>query len=254
MVKHLIPVHISGSATGPKRSKRALFDFIGTLAKSLFGTATETDIEQVGRHVQHIESETTSMGENLRKINEHLSSFIKMSDARIANAISGIQNNHHILATLAHKTDITQYLMLILANTIAVSDNYSRLELASEEWILGAQTLLNGFLPFQLVPPRKLKEILDDLSTSLSSSYPGWKISHMDPGFYYTVRDITFTKSDTYLYVSIKIPMSSISSFYDLYTLIALNVQLPFSQAFYAHASAVHTSNQGLNGGEVRVV
>ena len=46
----------------------------------------------------------------------------------------------------------------------------------------------------------------------------------MDLGFYYSNRDVTFAKSDKILYVTIRIPLSSVSTFFDLYSVISAPV------------------------------
>ena len=46
----------------------------------------------------------------------------------------------------------------------------------------------------------------------------------MDPAYYYSVRDVSFTKSVKFLYIALKFPLSNTASFYDIYSIISLSV------------------------------
>ena len=223
-VKKLIPVQIT-MPSGP-RTKRGLFPFLGQIAKSLFGVATEGDTQHVMQHVQLIESRTEKLQKNFVRLSNSLSSVIETTDERLANALAGVKNNHNIVSKLAKRSQVTDYLMLMMRNTLISSDHYLRVEMLAEKWIEGAQVLLSGFLPLQFIPPKMLRVVLNELVSSISTQYPDWEVTHLDPGFYYTLRDVSFTKSDKFLYISVTIPLSSTASFYDIYSVLAISVPL----------------------------
>lgn len=61
-------------------NKRALLQFIGTLAKGLFGTATMYDVELLAKHVNALNTRTRHLTQALQQHGGHLSSFVKVVD------------------------------------------------------------------------------------------------------------------------------------------------------------------------------
>lgn len=59
-----------------KRQARALLPFIGSLSKSIFGTATMDDVNILAGHINALNSKTEKMAKALEQHSAHLSSFI----------------------------------------------------------------------------------------------------------------------------------------------------------------------------------
>ena len=156
------------------RSKRALFGFIGQIAKSLFAVVTEDDTQKIAAQIHQVESGLHSAQDEIVKNSETLSSLVRTTDTRLTNAVSGIENNHRLLSQLSSNAALSNYLIFIMRNALVSTDHYFRLELLAESWLASAETLLSGYLPLQLVAPAKLRTVLSDLAASLSTSHPNW--------------------------------------------------------------------------------
>lgn len=75
---------------GSSRTKRGLFDFIGQISKSLFGTATTSDINALKRHMQILNNNNVKLARAMAQQDEHLSSFISTVDDRFNNIMSAV--------------------------------------------------------------------------------------------------------------------------------------------------------------------
>ena len=85
------------------RSKRSLLPFIGDLSHSLFGTATEKEMNEVRKHVELLEKRSDRMNEAFSNFSDHLYSFIQVSISRYENLEVGIMDNHQALGILANR-------------------------------------------------------------------------------------------------------------------------------------------------------
>lgn len=94
-IYRLIP---EGKKTPKSRGKRSLFGFVGQLSRSIFGTATEDDVNLLAKHINALKRNTQNIVSSVQQHEEHLSSFIKASDERMSNLRNGIQENHLAIA------------------------------------------------------------------------------------------------------------------------------------------------------------
>lgn len=107
---------------GSSRQKRGLFDFVGKIAKSLFGTATSDDINALKRHMQTLNNNNVKLAQAMAQQDHHLSSFISTVDKRFNNVMSAVQKNHQdaiALSSLAHRSmDALEHEFVILCELI----------------------------------------------------------------------------------------------------------------------------------------
>ena len=64
------------------RNKRGLFDIVGKVSKSLFGTATTEDAQILANHIKQIEEREAISQSNFEVIQDNLQSFMIKSTAR----------------------------------------------------------------------------------------------------------------------------------------------------------------------------
>ena len=96
-----------GSSQSKRRHKRGLFDFVGQISKSLFGTATSADINTLKRHMQVLNNNNVKLAQAMALQDKHLSSFITTVDDRFNNVMNAVQKNHEdtvALTDLAHRS------------------------------------------------------------------------------------------------------------------------------------------------------
>ena len=90
-IKFLIPKIQVRSTKG--RQTRALLSFVGSLSKSLFGTATMDDVNILASHINALVRKTNAMSNALVQHGSHLSSFMMLAHQRMTNLKNGIKNN-----------------------------------------------------------------------------------------------------------------------------------------------------------------
>ena len=230
MVKQLIPFQVGDM----KKSKRAILDFVSTIGKSLFGFAKNSDVKILVSHINQIETNENITSHQLIQLGTQLSSFMNTTNKRIDNAMEGVADNHNLIMKLNRVvtsnaksvTFITNVIGQLLKTQIITSSTFGQIEREVQNWVLGAQTLLEGYFLMQFVTPAQLTDVLQEVDRLLSRQYPLFSVSHTDPGYYYQNRDVTFTKSEKYIYISIKIPVSSSTAYFDIYSLYSLPIPL----------------------------
>ena len=98
-----------------------------------------------------------------------------------------------------------------------------RTNLYQEEQAL--QVLLQGYLPYLLVPPHELTHTLQDISDILPT-LGSFQISHREIGYYYHLNDVTYQRVDDNFYVKIKIPLTTTTTLFTLYRMNAVPIPL----------------------------
>ena len=103
---------------GTSRVKRGLFDFIGEISKSLFGTATASDISTLQRHMQTLNRNNAKLAKAMAVHEKHLSSFISTVNKRFDNVMNAVEQNHRdavMYATQAqHSIDAVEHEFMLL--------------------------------------------------------------------------------------------------------------------------------------------
>lgn len=211
---------------GSSRSKRGLFDFVGKISKSLFGTATSGDITTLQRHMQTLNNNNIKLAKAMAQQDHHLSSFIEAVDERFNNVVAAVRQNHQdavSLSVLAHNSmDALDHEFLILSDLIIKQTNVSaQREKELEHIKLGLHDLVKGKLSPFLLTPHILKSSIDQVQSIISDKFPKFHISNKDPLFYYSMGEFLFTRLHTELYLTLKIPISPFQqpmSMYKVYT------------------------------------
>ena len=132
---------------------RSLLPFVGSLSKSLFGTATMDDVNILASHINMLTRHTNDMTRALVQHNDHLSSFMKLSDSRMNNLKRGIKNNAEAITLLANKLSNISELEASLANISEVLLNQVNkvavFKNKMDKLVAAIQTLVEGKLsPF----------------------------------------------------------------------------------------------------------
>ena len=203
-----------GSSQSKRRHKRGLFDFVGQISKSLFGTATSADINTLKRHMQVLNNNNVKLAQAMALQDKHLSSFITTVDDRFNNVMNAVQKNHEdtvALTDLAHRSmDALEHEFLLLSQMILKQVNVSaQLEKELEHIKLGIHDLVKGKLSPFLMSPHNLKSCLHQIQAILDTKYSKFSIIHKDPLYYYSNGDFLYTRTHSHLYITLKIPISS---------------------------------------------
>lgn len=88
-----------------KEILKTILPFIGSLSRSLFGTATIEDVQLLARHVNALNARTTKFALAMLQYDAHLSSFISIVNNRTTNLLKGIQLNAKVINNIAAAVD-----------------------------------------------------------------------------------------------------------------------------------------------------
>lgn len=209
-IYHLIPE--TGSL--PKsRGKRALLGFVGQFSRSLFGTATEDDVNLLARHINALKKNTYNIMSSVQQHEEHLSSFIKASDERMSNLKNEIQQNHMAIAHIhtqlqgSFKTKEKSIISMNHLVTKQVQES-QKLETMLTELETGFYDLLGGKLSPFILPEGIVHQTVNEIQGLLHSKYPGFYLSLTSPSQIYKSGRFLFTRQESKVYITVKFPMS----------------------------------------------
>ncbi|KAK3097343.1 hypothetical protein FSP39_008811 [Pinctada imbricata] len=198
---------------GSSRSRRGLFDFIGDISKSLFGTATSDDVNTLKRHMEILNKNNKKVVKAMAMQEKHLSSFISTVNHRFDNVMSAVHENHKdtvALTSLLHTSiDALEHEMIILEELILKQTNASsQLKLSLEHLKLGIHDLVKGKLSPFLITTNAIKSSIRQVQTIINEKFPHFHIIHKDPLYYFSYGDFLFSRSRSKLYLLLKIPIS----------------------------------------------
>ncbi|CAC5379943.1 unnamed protein product [Mytilus coruscus] len=194
------------------RNGRAIFPFIGSMAKGLFGLATMSDVQLLANHINALNAKSKSITEALQQHSDHLSSFVKVIDKRTSNLMQGIKDNSLEIQTVAHSFQLA-----------IVSSEQSMLQNAFQH----VQSLVEGRISPFLIPKHDFSRTLHQIQSTLNKKYPGFFLTHSHPSYYYTTSNFIFTRNFSSLFITVQFPVSSHAQPLQLYKIISLPVPTP---------------------------
>ncbi|XP_076058519.1 uncharacterized protein LOC143035534 [Oratosquilla oratoria] len=188
--------------TTTSRTKRGLFDFMGIISKSLFGTATEQDIQTIHSHIGKITRVLHQQGKlidlnskNIDLLADSVNSVIdKFNDlAQFTNSqLSQITNSQNALFFLHHLKELDKELDSLLEHSNLIQRDI---------WNAHA-----GVVDFQMITPTQLSQTLRRAHNTLQLTpfFSKHEIQH-----YYPILSSTIFQQ----FILIHIPMDPIKRF-----------------------------------------
>ncbi|CAC5376587.1 unnamed protein product [Mytilus coruscus] len=101
------------------RTRRGLFDFIGSISNSLFGTATVDDVRNLARHINVIAKHNNKLAAAMAKHDEMLTSYMTQTDKRFENVMDAVKTNFEAIENSTNQInrDIKTYQLINLKLT-----------------------------------------------------------------------------------------------------------------------------------------
>ena len=158
------------------RNKRGLFDIVGKVSKSLFGTATTEDAQILANHIKQIEKKEAISQSYFEVIQDNLQSFMIKSTARADLLDRTIKMNMEYINETRIRTraqteelsiQLKQWINILHVYGTQYADTLSDIRFNLNEELHALQTLLEGFLPVYFAPPAKLASVLDNIKHDL---------------------------------------------------------------------------------------
>ncbi|KAK3088640.1 hypothetical protein FSP39_021771 [Pinctada imbricata] len=228
-IHQLIPASVlpkQDTFFGRSRSRRGLFDFIGKISKSLFGTATSSDINTLKRHMQALNRNNVKIAKAMATQEKHLSSFISSVDERFQNVMNAVKQNHNDAVALSKlmssSFDALSHEVMILETLAIEQINASaKLDLTLEHLKTGVHDLVKGKLSPFLLSPHAIRTSINQVQNIIDAKFSLFNIIHKDPTYYYSHADFLYTRLHSKLYITLKIPISPFKhplSLYQIYS------------------------------------
>ncbi|OWF53805.1 transmembrane protein ORF68 [Mizuhopecten yessoensis] len=216
---------------GSRRSKRGLMDFIGDVSKSLFGTATSSDVDNLKQHMQAMNNDNIKLAKAMTQEAHQLTSFVSTVNERFDNVIKAVRDNHDESVTLAQQfssaMDGMQHEYILLENRMLKQINSSAvLEKHLEHVQLAIHDFAKGKLSPFILSPQTIISTLKQVQNILSTRYPGTNIIHFDPIHYYSFANFLYARHSSNLYILLKIPISSFVQPLSLYKVYSYPVPI----------------------------
>ena len=221
-----------------KRSKRsAWFPFIGTIGSKLFGVATQSDLKQVNKGLK-----------TLKESNKEILHLLKNSMSVINKTDQNVQINRKVINQLVKATNILDRRVKLLyetyAHRISFELDYTQMsiELHSVFHIINSalgslrtlftrlssqvNNLYIGALPYDLIPPKTLQNVLLDIQKQLPPSLmlPHPVTDHLDK--YYKQLHTILIPDKMRFHVLTSVPLVHTKDQYDVYKIINLPIPL----------------------------
>ena len=218
--------------TKSPRRARGLFNIVGEISKSLFGTATTKDQDVLTTHIEDITDRTSNVNERLTSLEDSLGSYLVQQtthDELIERAMT--INEQYINLTAIQLQRETRQVELRVAEAInfvhltnlhyttTLNDIY--LEIKSK--VDAVHDLLRGYLPKELVSVKEMKDTITHVASEVSKKNS--KLTHVNHAYYYHVDDIDYKREGNLLFIKVKLPISQIEALFRVYH--AQSIALP---------------------------
>jgi hypothetical protein len=113
-----------------------------------------------------------------------------------------------------------------MRNTFLFNDAVSAMQQAARDWEDGLQLLVQGYLPSQLVSKQILGTVLHQVTAVLKEQFPRFVLGHSKTPWYYAHPLARYSAMDTYLLITIRIPLVISGGHFKMYSVESYSVQL----------------------------
>ena len=203
------------------RSKRSLLPFIGDFSHSLFGTATEKEMNQVREHVELLEKRSDRMNEAFSKFSDHLSSFIQVSNSRYENLEVGIMDNHQALGILANRQAALSASLRddMKLSSLLTQEVYLAMSLKQglQNFIEGIYSLLNHKLSPHFISFNDVQRTIKSINSKLASKHARLTARSLSARDFYDFDNFVWTFRNNSVFISVKFPLVTAFSVVDIF-------------------------------------
>ena len=206
---------------------------IGRLQSDLFGYVTSDDLKVADRHICILADADQLNADQIRKTADDFASVSNVLNQRIDNfyrlanntrlRINEMQERFRVLANnitknqndLWNRLTITQHALLAMQTYLLdlgfIRSQHKHYIHEVEKWIDGVTVMQNGFVPKHLVPVDIMDNILEHIKQNVLGKFHDLTFITDNRQFYYEYKQITYTRTDSHIYLTITIPLQSVS-------------------------------------------
>lgn len=236
-LKSVVPFHKNQS----KRKTRSLLPFVGSLSKSLFGTATMDDVNILASHINTLTQTSNNIVNALQKHSEHMTSYMATTNKRMDNLQFGISNNFRAINTLSKTFFLNlQHLEIVIENTTGILVNQldiaSQLRANIDNLHASVLALIQGKLTPYLISRELLQYSISEIQKLLSHKEPHFYLSQKSVNWYYQNAKFFYVRHKSSLFITVKFPLTSQRQPITLYKVLSYPVPI---NATSSHATSL---------------
>jgi hypothetical protein len=221
------------TATPHTRQKRSWIPFLGRIAKTIFGVATDDDVATLHCHIAKFEHLQGTIVSDQTHVLETVHSLYKTQDKRINILHRMLQG---FVANVTHlENDLYQKLYTFLGLGVLQHETLLGYQAHLHLEMAGLNRLFEGYLPREFIPPSTMQQVLQNIKDELSSHGSGFQLAYSDVQHYYHIQDIAFCVKHEQLFIMLKIPISRITARMDIYRLIKFYTPYEYLQSAGIH-------------------
>ena len=227
------------------RIKRGLINVVGTGFRYLFGLATVKDVHKTVDLTKQIESEQEGVIQTLNKLKAQSVSQLNLQLRQNKNMIDRLKVTYNRTAIIQQElmtlsntvkqttTDLYDIMFMyskyLLTYTALVNQRIAALTLLQTqalEYLQDIQLLMTTKISPRLIPVETVNDIFQTITARLSEERSTFFITNANPVQFYSNPNFFFYSSDEYIYINLKIALSSYQSTFEVYRVITIPLPL----------------------------
>ena len=228
------------------RYSRNPFSFIANAGRFIFGFATDEEVGIIKQKLIHLERKEYSQLHHLNRIKNEMSVFVKSTHSKLSELKNQQRQNSRVLSTVIDSlqdwrknisrklygqiVDLTRLTSLYGKLSQIMSQDIQRLviiEMEFENYLLGIQTLSEGYLPVSLIDPSCVDKAIAATTLALQAKYSDHSVLYKDTFYYYNTNSVAMMHTETNLLIRMRIPIASSPSLLNVFKVY--HVPLPVS-------------------------
>ena len=214
------------------RQKRGLFSFLGEATGHWFGLANTKDLKKLWSAIDTLQADTINFASQFNRFSDEMITISKLERERVDHlsrtleqTMKGLQSMEkrikqlHIGAAMDDAFDGLILEILVEAfQVISMLQDGTQIYMDMvQERCLALTSLNNHMLSPSLVPPFQLNRTLYNVEEILLREYVPFRFAMNTLDYFYSVPSTMYAADDSHLYVQIKIPLTILSAYYQVY-------------------------------------
>ena len=233
------------------RRTRGLFDLGGKILRSLFGVATEDQVNAIKATARHTITENANAFHQWQKHAETMSSFMSVANHRLNNIATVVRDQQTMIQTVQQSVsrldrDIS-ILRTVMTSAINNLTNFISVLTELDDIRIAIESLTHGQLSPILLPPTILEHALTDLHNYLITHVSPFISILLEPtaANYYRHSSFVAARQGTKLLIAVNFPLSADHLDMTLYRIQTFRVPVP-GNANLAHVTEIKNLPYGI--------
>ena len=190
---------------------RGLFDFVGQLSHSLFGTARDSDVAKVEQMISHLKAREHQFVSAWEQAEGRLASFGKAVNHRVDAMERMIATQKKALRSLydsvAQETSAVSRASSLIAHAFNRFEDFVILLDKLNSFQHGLELLTHGFLSPALVSPSDIDRVLTAVTSKLREGQTGLRVLRNKVMAYYKMHDFMASRQGNKILLHLSIPL-----------------------------------------------